>query len=441
LPMYHLAGWVVAFLPVTLFGGASVVPDIGFDSARVGAALDFGAPVAGAPETPITGVYGGSAQGGDAAAAGRRATESALTAAHDHRVTLIPGAPGFYHHLTTIKGAERSLSSVRLLTSGTAPLEPDDFAVVRTLLGQPVWEGYGLSESASVVTSTLSTPRPHRGSVGRPLPGLELRVIGPDGSDVSSTVGPLRPDDAAPADGFDLAAVPDAGEVGRIAIRGTTLFSGYWPDGGGGPGPDGWYVTGDIGYLDDAGELHLVDRAAEVIKVAGFTVYPREVEEVIATHPYVAEVAVIGLRDPRGQQQVVAVLVARAGKHPTPGDLTDFVSELLPPFKRPVSFHLVNGLPRTEVGRLDRAAVQRQFATDSDRRLTAVVAGPGPDSSAAVPPDGSLEMGQAYDEPADAAPDVAPEPVGELADLGVRLPVTGVDRSARGDQDTDEDLF
>ena len=151
--------------------------------------------------------------------------------------------------------------------------------------------------------------------------------------------------------------------MGRIAIRGATLFSGYWPDGGGGPGPDGWYVTGDIGYLDDAGELHLVDRAAEVIKVAGFTVYPREVEEVLATHPYVAEVAVIGLRDPRGQEQVVAVLVARAGKHPTPGDLTDFVSELLPPFKRPVAFHLVDGLPRTEVGRLDRAAVQRQFVS------------------------------------------------------------------------------
>ena len=73
--------------------------------------------------------------------------------------------------------------------------------------------------------------------------------------------------------------------MGRIVIRGATLFSGYWPDGGGGPGADGWFVTGDIGYLDDDGELHLVDRAAEVIKVAGFTVYPREVEEVLAAHP------------------------------------------------------------------------------------------------------------------------------------------------------------
>jgi long-chain acyl-CoA synthetase len=434
LPMYHLAGWVVAFLPITLIGGASVVPDIGFDSASVGANPPDQA-TQGTTAGSITGVYGGSAQGGDAAAAGRRATESALAAAHDHRVTLVPGAPGFYHHLVTIKGAERSLSSVRLLTSGTAPLEPDDFAVVRALLGQPVWEGYGLSESASVVTSTLSTPKPHRGSVGRPLPGLELRVIGPDGHDVSAAVGPVPADDVTSADTFDLAEVPDAGEVGRIVIRGATLFSGYWPDGGGGPGPDGWYITGDIGYLDDAGELHLVDRAAEVIKVAGFTVYPREVEEVLATHPYVAEVAVIGLRDQHGQEQVVAVLVARAGKHPTPGDLTDFVSELLPPFKRPVAFHLVDGLPRTEVGRLDRAAVQRQFAPQIEQRRLTAVAGES------MAPESEPAQDTGDDEPAQAAADVAPEQVGELAELGVRLPGAALDRASRGDQDTDEDLF
>jgi len=432
LPMYHLAGWVVAFLPITLIGGASVVPDIGFDSASVGQPQpDPANPLSGVAS--ITGVHGGSAQGGDAAAAGRRATESALAAAHEHRVTLIPGAPGFYHHLATVKGAERSLSSVRLLTSGTAPLEPDDFAVVRALLGQPVWEGYGLSESASVVTSTLNTPKPHRGSVGRPLPGLELRVIGPDGHDLSATVGPVRADEVIDSDSYDLAEVPDAGEVGRIAIRGATLFSGYWPDGGGGPGPDGWYITGDIGYLDDAGELHLVDRAAEVIKVAGFTVYPREVEEVLATHPYVAEVAVIGVPDPRGQEQVVAVLVARAGKHPTQGDLTDFVSELLPPFKRPVAFHLVDGLPRTEVGRLDRAAVARRFVPDAEqRRLTAVGTPADPE------PASTEDFGT---EPAEAAVDIAPEQVGELAELGVRLPGAAVNRAARGDQDTDEDLF
>lgn len=421
LPMYHLAGWVVAFLPLTLVGGAGVLPDIGFDARTVG-------------------VGGGVLLDGAGSSAARRATESALQAAHDHRVTVIPGAPGFFHHLVGVPGAERSLSSVRLLTSGTAPLEPDDFTQVKSLLGQPVWEGYGLSESASVVTSSLATSKPHLGSVGRPLPGIELRLITPDGADAVPSVGPHTAGEAAVRDGFDVAEAPDAGEVGRIAIRGDTLFSGYWPDGGGGPGADGWFVTGDIGYLDDAGELHLVDRAAETVTVAGFTVYPREVEDVLAGHPYVSEVAVIGLPGGDGHQQVVAVLVARPGTRPTQDDLSEYVSERLPPFKRPGAYHLVEVLPRTEVGRLDRASVQRRYAAAigvPDRsaqpaRLAAVPAGGDEIADARAAFGASVEP--------EVAPDVAPEEAAGLDQLGTRLPGTG-DRVERGDQDTDEDLF
>jgi long-chain acyl-CoA synthetase len=412
LPMYHLAGWVVAFLPISLVGGASIVPATGFDSALVG-----------------VGAHGHSAQGGDAADAGRAATASALQAAHDHRATLVPGAPGFYHHLASIGGAERSLSSVRLLTSGTAPLEPDDFAVVHTLMGQPVWEGYGLSESASVVTSTLATPKPRHGSVGRPLAGLELRIIGPDGQDVNPAIGPeIAPVREAGSDPLDFVAeTPDAGEVGRIAIRGATLFSGYWPDGAGAPDSDGWLVTGDIGYLDDAGELHLVDRAAEVIKVAGFTVYPREVEEVLASHPYVAEVAVIGVPGLQGQEQVVAVLVPRSGTHPTTADLADFVADRLASFKRPAVYQLVTELPRTEVGRLDRTSVLRRYSRETGQpvsRLSSVRSAEDVQAATAEPP----------------APDTTPEPVAALDELGTKLPGTG-NRVVRGEQDTDEDLF
>ncbi len=116
-----------------------------------------------------------------------------------------------------------------------------------------------------------------------------------------------------------------------------------------------------------------MDRAAEVVKVAGFTVYPREVEEVLATHPYVAEVAVIGVPGADGQEQVVAAIVPKQGTHPTTDDLSDFVSTLLPAFKRPTAYLLVDVLPRTEVGRLDRAAVQRSQAKNGPvSRLTAV---------------------------------------------------------------------
>jgi hypothetical protein len=131
-----------------------------------------------------------------------------------------------------------------------------------------------------------------------------------------------------------------------------------------------------------------------------------------------------------GQEQVVAVIVPRHGKHPTPEDLGEFVNDLLPGFKRPAIYHLVTGLPRTEVGRLDRAAVQRSYAlvTGSPSRLSAVdVATDGdPESDDVAVPD--------------IEPDVAPEVAGDLAELGAKLPGTGR-REGRGEQDTDEDLF
>ena len=227
-------------------------------------------------------------------------------------MTVIPGAPGFYHHLMAVEDAEVALATVRLFTSGNAPLNATDFAAIRSRFGRPVWEGYGVSESASVVTTSLMMDAPVHGSVGRPLSGIQVRVLGPDGQDMASAAAPEDPEEP-PADdpGHDpldtVADAPDAGEVGRIAIRGATLFSGYWPNGGGGPDAEGWFVTGDVGFLDDDGQLHLVDRAAEVIVVSGFTVYPREIEDVLADHPDVAEVAVIGVPGRRGHGGLAAV--------------------------------------------------------------------------------------------------------------------------------------
>ncbi len=410
LPLYHVAGWVVSFLPNTLVGGAAVIPEVGFDVATVAVGVPGG-----------TGPVGG---------AGRAATESAVRAAADHAVTVVPGAPGFYHRLMAM-GADGSrperLSSVRVFTSGNAPLSAADFAAARDRFGHPVWEGYGISESASVVTSSLTTGAPAHGSVGRPLPGIDLRVVGPDGQDLVPTGAP--DDEPAPEppdpdhDPLDTVAdAPDAGEVGRIVIRGATLFSGYWPNGGGGPDDDGWFVTGDIGFLDDAGELHLVDRAAEVIVVAGFTVYPREIEDVLAGHPDVAEVAVIGVPASDGHEELAAVLVRSAGTGVD--DLREYVSGRLADFKQPAVYHLVDALPTTEVGRVDRDEVRRRFGAAAAEGLPTL----------AVVPDSDRD---GDDEP---EPDVAPEPVGDLAELGARLPGTG-DRADRARDDTDEDLF
>ncbi|HEY5149802.1 MAG TPA: class I adenylate-forming enzyme family protein, partial [Mycobacterium sp.] len=190
LPMYHVAGWVVAFLPTTLVGGATVIPEVGFDSATISVGAPDGA-LRGSPEV---------------VAAGRRAAESAVAAAGEHDVTVVPGAPGFFHHLVGMDGARRSLATVRLLTSGTAPLDTDDFGAVQTLIGHPVWEGYGLSEAASVVASTLMTDEPRHGSVGKPLTGIELRIVGPDGQDVNAGDGvqPTETEAAELSDPLDV---------------------------------------------------------------------------------------------------------------------------------------------------------------------------------------------------------------------------------------------
>ncbi len=176
LPMYHLAGWVVAFLPLDPGRrGRACCPSIGFDARTVG----VGGGV-------LLGRCRGSSRGPP------RRPNRRWQAAHDHRVTVIPGAPGFFHHLVRVAGRRARAvlgpaAHLRDRAAGTRRLRPG-----RKLLGQPVWEGYGLSESASVVTSSLATSKPHLGSVGRPLPGIELRVIGPDGADA----GP----DGRPAD-------------------------------------------------------------------------------------------------------------------------------------------------------------------------------------------------------------------------------------------------
>lgn len=361
LPLHHLSGWVTAFLPLAAVGGAAVLPEHA------------------APGEWIGGV---------------------LSLIREHRVTVIPAAPGLYRRLTGAAGVERALSSVRLMTSAATPLDAEDLAALRATLGQSVWEGYGVSESASVVTTSLMTGAPRAGSVGLPVAGLQLRILG-DGADDDAdlTAGadqaadlvasepaaakPVEPaatesgssdetatdnseeaaevarsevEEVAAEDDNAHTAPPSADGIGDIAIRGETLFSGYWPDGADGPDADGWFVTGDVGYLDDRGELHLVDRARESFTVAGFTVYPREVEDALTEHPYVRDAAVVAVPD-RGTNRIVAVLVAQRGTRPTDDDLAEHLATRLPIFKRPAEYVLVERMPRTEVGRIDRRAV------------------------------------------------------------------------------------
>lgn len=239
------------------------------------------------------------------------------------------------------------LASVRLLTSGAAPLHPKVLAAMRAATGLGVYEGYGLTEAAPVVTSTLVSGIPKPGSVGAPLPGIELRLVDSDGDDAPV---PLDPDDLDDVFADD----EDAPGTGLVSVRGPNLFSGYWPDGAHGPDEQGWFRTGDVGYVDADGDLHLVDRANDLIIVNGFNVYPHEVEDVIGELPDVAEVAVIGVLDERSGEAVKAVVVPRPGAALSEQQIVERCAQRLAGYKVPRTVEFAEELPHSATGKLRR---------------------------------------------------------------------------------------
>ncbi|MGV9364591.1 AMP-binding protein [Amycolatopsis sp. NPDC003731] len=302
---------------------------------------------------PLFHVYGlgpgllqATAVGATAVLSERFEAQRTLDDCAEHRVTSITGVPTMYGEFAAFGADElrRGLATVRRMTSGAAPLHPKVLTAIREATGLDVYEGYGLTECAPVVTSTLVTGYPKPGSVGRPLPGIELRLVDSDGTDQAV---PLDPDDVD--DVFEA-----EGETGLVSIRGANLFSGYWPDGGHGPDDEGWFRTGDVGYLDTDGDLHLVDRANDLIIVNGFNVFPREVEEVIGQLPEVAEAAVVGVVDERSGEAVKAVVVPSAGAALSEQQVVDHCAAHLAGYKVPHLVEFAESLPHSATGKLRR---------------------------------------------------------------------------------------
>ncbi|MEU5691464.1 AMP-binding protein [Actinosynnema sp. NPDC020468] len=265
--------------------------------------------------------------------------DAALTAIREHRVTTLVGVPPMYQTILA-QPADRlrdDLATVRLFTSGAAPLPAGVLDALRAVVGLPVYEGYGLTETGPVLTSTLAGGVAKPGSVGRALPGVEIALVDSDGR-------PLDPEDEP--------------GTGLVAARGDNLFSGYWPDGAHGPNPDGWFRTGDVGYLDADGDLHLVDRAGDLIIVNGFNVYPHEVEQVLAELPQVEEAAAVGVPDGRTGESVKAVLVLRAGAELTEDEVREHCAARLARFKVPAAVEFTDALPHSPTGKLARSRLR-----------------------------------------------------------------------------------
>lgn len=264
-------------------------------------------------------------------------SEGSLDLIEDEAVSVVPVAPPVFSAWLGVPGLEERLGPVRLVLSGSAPLDPDVTEAFSSRTGLEVHQGYGLTEAAPVVTSTLGQP-PRPRSVGRPLAGIEVRLVDESGR------------------------TPEHSDAGQVELRGDNLFSGYWPDGAGGPGPDGWWATGDVGYLDD-GHLYLVDRVTDMVIVSGFNVFPVEVEEVVGELAEVAQVAVVGVPDPATGEAVVAYVVP-SGSRLQPDELADVVrrhcADRLARFKQPTVVEVVDQLPHTATGKVQKGRLRAE---------------------------------------------------------------------------------
>jgi long-chain acyl-CoA synthetase len=250
------------------------------------------------------------------------------------RVTTVAGAPAMYQAWCRTPGVGSAMSGVRLLSSGGAPLPPRVFADFAELTGKQIFEGYGMTETAPVIATTLVSGEPKAGSVGRPLPGLDLKLVDESGVEV------------------------DEGDPGEVCVRGPSVFSGYWPDGAGGPDAEGWFRSGDVAYADEDGDLHLVDRRREVILVNGFNVYPREIELVIDAMEGVAEAAVVGVPDDVTAEAVTALVVPIAGVSLTPEQIAEHCSTRLARFKCPTTIRVVEELPHSATGKVAKGRLR-----------------------------------------------------------------------------------
>jgi long-chain acyl-CoA synthetase len=253
------------------------------------------------------------------------------------KIDNLPVTPGLLYRLVHDDGAADHLRGVRTVVVGGAALPWRLGKRFTELTGLRVERGYGLTEASPGVTSTVGGEILGPFHVGRPLPGVQVRV-----------------GDGLVSDGAEST------EPGEIAVRGSNLFSGYWPDGADGPGADGWFLTGDIGYESD-GELFLIDRTREVISVSGFTVYPSEVEQQIRQLPEVEAVAVVARPAASGGGLVGFV----AGPAVTADLVREFVQTALPVFKRPREIRVVADLPRGVTGAVRRDQLRRELEQES----------------------------------------------------------------------------
>ncbi len=294
LPMFHTHGLFVAS-NVALLSGASMIWLAGFDAGQVMAQL----PAA----------------------------------------TVLMGVPTFYTRLLDEAGLTRdAVAHMRLFVSGSAPLLAETHVAWEARTGHRILERYGMTETNMTTSNPYDGAR-RAGTVGLPLPGVEVRIVGAAGEVAT-------------------------GEVGTIEVRGPNVFKGYWrmPEKTAEElRPDGWFITGDLGMRDAQGYISIVGRAKDLVITGGYNVYPKEVELLLDAVPGVLESAVIGLPHRDFGEAVFAVLVAHKGVALEAGAVLGAVAGDLARFKQPKAAVVVDALPRNTMGKVQKNLLRETY--------------------------------------------------------------------------------
>ena len=251
---------------------------------------------------------------------------------------------GLLHHPLVRKGSV-DFSSIKICFCGAAPLMAETKRRFEEMTGGVIVEGYSLTEAQMAVLANPVKGEKKVGSVGMPLPDVEVRIVDAEGG---------------------TREMPP-GEVGEIVLSAPQLMPGYWqrPDETAemlrlGPSGERLLYTGDLGYVDPDGYVFIVDRKKDLIKTSGYQVWPREIEEVIASHPAVAEVAVAGVPEAMKGEVAKAWIVARPGASVQPSELKAFCRERLAPYKVPADYEVVADLPKSQIGKVLRRQLRQR---------------------------------------------------------------------------------
>jgi len=285
-----------------------------------------------------------------------RFSPAAIIADVDAGASVVMAVPTMYHtlleHLDAHPEDGTRLARARLFTAGSAALSAANLARFAAATGHVILERYGMTETLFTLSNPYEGER-RPGSVGLPVPGVEVRGVDDEGR-------PIAPDQTG-----------ETGETGEIWVRGEGLMSGYWnnPEATASAFTDGWFRTGDVAIVDPDGYHRIVGRmSTDIIKSGGFKIGAREIEEVLAAHPDVHEVAVVGLADERWGEVVAAAVVPHAGREAglAPA-LEAWCRERLADYKRPRRWVVAQDLPRNAMGKVVKTEVRALLA---DERAT-----------------------------------------------------------------------